>query len=426
MSIRWLFLIALAAAVLGWCGAASAGPSASDGLPGWYLSGQGTYAVPDNARYTDEGLGGIIRLGTAVSDMLDFELVGGMLTFSRDQEPRHVHMYNLGVDALLVFNRDGFSPHLALGGGAAYNESFLFDETTTGYLDAGFGFRAPLIENRLRLRFDVRYVFNFADEVVLGEDQLGDTRISLGVEVPLGGVAVIDADGDNVNDAADQCPNTPVGTRVAQSGCAADRDLDGVTNDRDRCPGTSPGTRVDADGCPRDLDDDGVPMTRDQCPGTAPGVRVDARGCPRLIDSDGDGVPDEHDKCPATPAGSRVLVNGCGVGQGTILQGVNFASGKALLTSSARTILLRVARTLKDSPGVNVLIAGHTDSVGNAEYNRGLSQRRADSVRDFLISRGVDPDRLRTRGFGETQPIANNATPSGRATNRRVELRVVN
>lgn len=404
-----------------WCAAASA--DASD----WYLSGQGTYVAPDSARYTDYAVGGTLRLGTTVGELLDLEVVGGLLAYTRDQEPRHVHMYNLGMDALLVFNRDGFSPHLALGVGAAYNESFLFDSASSGYVDAGFGFRLPLIENGIKLRFDVRYVLNFADQVVLGEDQLGDTRISLGIEVPLAAspAASPDADGDHVPSVRDRCPNTPAGTRVDQTGCALDRDGDGVTNDRDQCPGSRPGALVDADGCPLDRDADGVPVTRDQCPATPPGVRVDAEGCPRLVDSDGDGVPDEQDQCAATPADARVLVNGCGVGQGTILQGVNFASGNALLTSSARTILGRVARTLKDSPGVHVLLAGYTDSVGSADYNRGLSQRRADAVRDFLISRGVDPAQLQTRGFGETHPIAPNTTPAGRATNRRVELRVV-
>ncbi|WP_431023289.1 OmpA family protein [Halomonas sp. H5] len=108
---------------------------------------------------------------------------------------------------------------------------------------------------------------------------------------------------------------------------------------------------------------------------------------------------------------------------------VNFAFDSAELTPAARTTLDDVARRLTEnerSQDIRVHIAGHTDSRGSDQYNLGLSQRRADSVRDYLISRGVAGNRLVARGFGEERPVASNETDAGRAENRRVELDVLN
>lgn len=421
MGKRGMVAAVLLGIVAGWSGIATA--EASD----WYLSGQATYSEPDNTRLTEEAWGGTLRLGTAVADLIDLELVGGMLGYSRDVNTDHEYRYILGLDALLVFNRGGFSPHLAIGGGAAYNDALFGGESVSGYVDAGLGFRIPLIEDGLRLRFDARYLLNFTDEVIINDDQLGGLRVSLGVEVPLGSAEPerVDTDGDGVLDRRDQCPNTPPGVAVGADGCARDLDDDGVPASRDRCPGTSMGVPVGSDGCPRDSDGDGVADYKDQCPNTPAGTRVNNSGCPVTVDTDGDGVPDDQDLCPDTPPGAKVLTNGCAVGQSVVLQGVHFAFDKATLTSSSRDILRRVARTLKDSPGFRVMLAGHTDSRGSAQYNLALSRRRADAVRDFLVNHGVDPSRLVTRGYGETRPTATNATKTGRALNRRTELRVI-
>lgn len=393
----------------------------------WYVTGQVTYAEPDHTRVTKEAWGGTFRLGAPVADLIDLELVGGTLGYTRERQPGDEYRYILGIDALLVFNRGGFSPHLAIGGGAAYNDAIFGGESVSGYVDAGFGFRIPLIQDGLRLRFDARYLLNFTDEVIVNDDQLGGLRVSLGLEVPLGADAPepTDADSDGVPAARDQCPNTPAGVRVGADGCALDLDGDGVIGAQDLCPGTPAGMKVGPDGCPRDSDGDGVPDYKDRCPNTAAGVQVSSKGCPLVVDSDGDGVPDDQDLCPNTPPGASVLTNGCAVGQSVALQGVHFAFDEATLTRSARDILRRVAQTLKDSPGFRVMIAGHTDSVGSAAYNLALSRQRADAVRDFLVNHGVDPSRLVTRGYGETRPIATNATKTGRALNRRVELRVI-
>ncbi|MBZ5487759.1 OmpA family protein [Halomonas aquamarina] len=178
------------------------------------------------------------------------------------------------------------------------------------------------------------------------------------------------------------------------------------------------GVAVDAEGCPLDSDGDGVPDYRDQCPGTPAGVEVDAVGCP--IDSDGDGVPDYRDQCPNTPAGTKVNALGCP--DSVVLNDVNFEFDSAELTSNARNILNGVAERLVNNPDVRVSIEGHTDSRGTAQYNKDLSQRRAESVTTYLAQRGVGSNRMRAVGYGEERPIASNDTDEGRAQNRRVEL----
>ncbi|MDR5888312.1 MULTISPECIES: OmpA family protein [Halomonas] len=173
-----------------------------------------------------------------------------------------------------------------------------------------------------------------------------------------------------------------------------------------------------AEPAPRDTDGDGVIDANDQCPGTPAGVAVDAVGCP--LDSDGDGVPDYQDQCPGTPAGAEVNALGCV--EDLVLRDVNFEFDSATLTMGAEGILDDVADKLVANENVRVRIEGHTDAVGSAAYNQDLSQRRADSVADYLASQGVDRNRMRTIGYGESQPVASNETDAGRAENRRVEL----
>lgn len=197
-----------------------------------------------------------------------------------------------------------------------------------------------------------------------------------------------------------------------------DSDGDGVPDDRDQCPNTPAGVAVDAQGCPLDSDGDGVPDYKDECPGTPAGVEVNAQGCP--LDSDGDGVPDYQDQCPDTPAGEEVNALGCPAD--LVLHDVNFEFDSATLTSDAESILDGVAEKLAANESVNVRLEGYTDSVGSASYNKDLSQRRADSVKDYLVANGVDGDNITTMGYGEQDPIATNETAEGRAENRRVEM----
>lgn len=144
------------------------------------------------------------------------------------------------------------------------------------------------------------------------------------------------------------------------------------------------------------------------------------------MDADGDGVGDCEDKCANSPRGFKVDSTGCIIEQSVILRSVNFVFNKEELTMPARDTLDQVAAALVGQPALNVQIKGHTDSVGTDAYNRGLSQRRAESVRRYLISKGVRDANLQAIGAGEDQPIATNNTEEGRAENRRVEFVVLN
>jgi outer membrane protein OmpA-like peptidoglycan-associated protein len=239
-----------------------------------------------------------------------------------------------------------------------------------------------------------------------------------------------DSDGDGVPDGEDACPATPAGATVNDTGCPIDTDGDGVYDGIDQCPDTPAGATVDDTGCPADSDGDGVYDGVDQCPDTPEGATVDDTGCP--TDSDGDGVYDGIDRCPDTPKGTPVDVNGCpSFGEKTargafVLRGVNFELNSATLTGGSGAILDLVAQTLAAYPEAIVEVSGHTDTTGSASYNLALSEKRANAVRDYLISKGIDGDRLRAKGYGETSPIAEGNTEDAHAQNRRVEVRRVN
>lgn len=168
-----------------------------------------------------------------------------------------------------------------------------------------------------------------------------------------------------------------------------------------------------------DADGDGVPDARDECPHTPAGVPVDGVGCPR--DSDEDGVTDDKDRCPRTPAGTMVNEEGCPVERVNVTLEVTFDSGKDAVKPSFDAELKKLVDFLKRFPETTAVIEGHTDNVGRPAANRALSQKRADAVRNHLIFKfGVTADRLSAKGFGPDQPVASNATPEGRAANRRV------
>ena len=206
----------------------------------------------------------------------------------------------------------------------------------------------------------------------------------------------------------------------------ADRDGDGVPDARDRCPGTPLGRPVDENGCefPPDDDDDGVENAKDACPGTPDGVAVDNQGCP--LDRDGDGVPDYQDDCPDSRAGAKVGPDGCYVLPDRPVEfTIIFDIDDADIRADQRGVLREGATMLRQYPTAEAVIEGHADSTGRMSYNQDLSERRAASVRDYLIAAGVDSDRLTTVGHGETRPIADNNSEEGRQANRRATTMTV-
>ncbi|RJP69895.1 MAG: OmpA family protein [Candidatus Abyssobacteria bacterium SURF_17] len=197
-----------------------------------------------------------------------------------------------------------------------------------------------------------------------------------------------------------------------------DSDGDGVPDNLDKCPDTPKGVKVDKDGCPLDSDGDGVADYLDKCPDTPKGVKVDKDGCP--LDSDGDGVPDYLDKCPDTPKGVTVDAAGC-----WIIRDLKFDYDKWDIKPEYYAGLDNAVRVLNLNPTMKVEIRGHTDSAGSDAYNQTLSEKRAQAVMDYLLSKGVGADRLSAKGMGESNPVASNDTPEGRAQNRRVEFNII-
>ena len=145
------------------------------------------------------------------------------------------------------------------------------------------------------------------------------------------------------------------------------------------------------------------------------------------MDSDGDGVIDANDQCPGTPRGTEVDARGCPIEKQApiVLKGVTFEFDSSKLTMQAENRLDNVVDALQASSEVKFRVDGYTDSIGTEQYNQGLSQRRVDSVRQYLIEHGISSSRITgTQGHGESNPVATNETAAGRAQNRRVELNV--
>jgi outer membrane protein OmpA-like peptidoglycan-associated protein len=353
------------------------------------------------------------------------------------------------VDDLTYFALDGivkydlgdligctkFVPYLGVGGGYTW-----VDKIGAGTLNGSLGLNYWFNENwGLNVQSSYKHAF---------EDYLSTHfQHSLGINVKFGGtdtdgdgiydkddacpeVAGLeafngcpDSDGDGIQDSKDDCPN--VAGLAEFNGCP-DSDGDGVADKNDNCP-TVPGLKSLA-GCP-DADGDGVADGKDNCPNEA-GPAAN-NGCP-WADKDGDGVLDKDDQCPNEVG--TVANNGCPevvVPTAEVLAKLNsyartilFDTGKSSFKQETFSVLQAITAILKEYPASNFSIEGHTDSVGSKTTNQLLSDRRANAVRDYLISNGVGAERLSASGFGEDYPIDSNKTRAGRKNNRRVEVKL--
>lgn len=148
------------------------------------------------------------------------------------------------------------------------------------------------------------------------------------------------------------------------------------------------------------------------------------------LDGDNDGVDDCNDKCPNSEAGQTIGADGCPVKLSIDLKGVNFDFNKATLRPDAVVILDEAVAVLSKYPELRVEVAGHTDLCGKDTYNQGLSQRRAQTVYDYLTGKGIDAGRLAgPNGYGESRPLeaTEQTSPACKSeTNRRTELNVQN
>ena len=275
-----------------------------------------------------------------------------------------------GVDFHYAFGqRSEFTPFLIVGGGGVYNDvAGSANDELTPYLHVGLGFTKSILGfDNLRLRGEVRAVY---DDFQEGQT---DFRVGLGLEMGLGSAPVKEPEVI--------VREVPVEKIVIQE----------------------------------------VPVERiviKEVP--APVAEV----VPASVDDDGDGVINERDKCPNTLKGARVDGNGCVVEQTLTIRDITFETNSARLTANAQRLMENVVSFLRSDPSARISISGHTDSVASDAYNLKLSRSRATEVRDYLIGYGIDGSRLDAAGYGESRPVATNATEEGRELNRRVEFRI--
>ena len=396
-----------------------------------YLApGLGFMEAPDDLNLETEALGPTGILGFPLTDRFIAELMLGQYDFDYELPAMGMTPATSGgdnanavwINGLYKFTtaRGPWQPFALLGlGRTDFEYDGVIDsvDDTQGNLGVGvFGALTP----RWSMRADIRGVYS---------EEAGSFSpfLFMGLSAILGPVesaAPTDTDGDGVPDRRDDCPNTPPGRTVDASGCELDSDGDGVVDGDDACPNTPAGTEVDARGCPpdADTDGDGVADKDDDCPNTPAGVEVDRNGC--ALDSDGDGVPNYQDECPNSEAGALVDQKGCYVvleEDVTIDMSIEFDTNSADIRSSEIPEIRDAVKFLRQFPAANAVIEGHTDNTGAESYNQGLSERRAQSVYNYLINQaGIPASRLTYVGYGESRPISSNDTGEGRQRNRRV------
>jgi outer membrane protein OmpA-like peptidoglycan-associated protein len=183
---------------------------------------------------------------------------------------------------------------------------------------------------------------------------------------------------------------------------------------------------------PGDHDADGIPDTADKCPNQPEDFDgfQDDDGCPDP-DNDGDTVADVNDFCPNTPGYPGGDKPGCPRKNSTVIvtkteikitQQIQFEFNRAVIRPVSFKILDEVVDVLKQNPKITLEVQGHTDNIGGAVYNQGLSQKRAESVKTYLVQHGIDSSRLTSKGYGLTRPLLPNTSEANRALNRRVQF----
>jgi outer membrane protein OmpA-like peptidoglycan-associated protein len=255
---------------------------------------------------------------------------------------------------------------------------------------------------------------------------------------------VSDRDNDGIDDSDDKCPEEAEDVDGFEDldGCPDnDNDGDGIADADDQCPMVAEDMDgfQDADGCPdEDNDGDGIKDADDGCPNEAEDADgyKDDDGCPET-DADGDGIKDEDDKCPleaevyngsededGCPDDGRTLafVEGDAV---VITDKIFFDLNRARIKTRSQPVLNAVAAILKAHSDLRVRVEGHTDDQGNMDWNRTLSQLRSERVREYLIKKGIAPDRLEAQGFGYDRPLVPGTSEEARDQNRRVEFVII-
>ncbi len=333
-----------------------------------------------------------------------------------------------------LFGKTGrFDPYASVGGGYTW-----LDGMGTGTFNGGFGINLWIsknvafnIETKYKHTFDsnIQQHFQHAAGIVIkfgGTDTDGDGVYDNEDACPdVFGLAEFkgcpDADNDGIIDSEDACPN--VAGLATLNGCP-DADADGIADKDDACPNAK-GSKANK-GCP-DTDGDGVVDKEDACPQVA-GPSAN-KGCP-WPDTDKDGVLDKDDHCidvagPASNNGCPVITQVEVAKLEELFKTVYFDSGKSNIKNNSASLLDEAAIIITKYPTAKFSISGFADSTGSAKRNMQLTDDRANTVKNFLVSKGVSSNNLTAEGYGEANPIASNNTRAGRAENRRVEIKLV-
>ena len=283
-------------------------------------------------------------------------------------------------------------------------------------------YRMASIEKRNNLQLAAGYVYRLGgitdadgDGVANGEDACPNVKGSPKAK------GCPDQDGDGVADAEDACPGLPGEKQLA--GCP-DTDGDGLADAADACPQAA--GKAEHQGCP-DTDGDGLADQLDGCPELA--GPTENKGCP-LTDTDGDGLADEVDRCPEE-AGT-VDAQGCPELKQDMREvlalasrTVQFESGKDVLLESSHSALDQIASIMRAYPAYQLVIGAHTDDAGDEKDNLRLSEDRAKACFEYLRTKDIPSARMRYAGYGQSQPVADNASAEGRALNQRVEFDLI-
>ncbi|MFP9113127.1 OmpA family protein [Flavobacterium sp. RHBU_3] len=344
------------------------------------------------------------------------------------------------VDGIIKYNfleKSWFNPYVHIGGGYTW-----MDQQGNGTVNGGLGINFWFTDN---VGFTVQstYKHTFEDQATANVPR--HIQHFAGLTFKFGGK---DTDGDGIYDKYDECPDVP---GLKQFNGCPDTDGDGIIDKNDECPDVA-GLK-EFNGCP-DTDGDGIADKNDACPDVAgpkslqgcpdkdgdgiadkddkcPDVKgpKENAGCP-WPDTDGDGVLDKDDKCPTVKGTAANF--GCPEVTEEVIKKLNeygktilFNSGKASFKNETMPVLNAMLAIFKEYPHAKFSIEGHTDSDGSDKLNQKLSEERAAAVKQFLVEGGVAADRLESKGYGESKPVASNKTAKGKALNRRVEVKLV-
>jgi outer membrane protein OmpA-like peptidoglycan-associated protein len=411
-------------------------------MGGVYLPGENhelfepTFSAVDQGfrRYRTIGPEVGVRFSYLPLRVLGIELEGAaMPTQTRNDVDATIFAFRGGLLAQLPFW--SVTPFVVAGGGmlgvASQRNAVGNDIDPMAYFGGGLKL---YISRHFQLRFDFRDVMSHkrgVDETFKNHNFEGLVSFVLTFNRPKPKIVPPppDTDGDGILDPDDECKTVP---GVAEyKGCPIpDTDGDGILDPDDECKDV-PGVEA-YHGCPiPDTDGDGILDTEDECK-DVPGV-AEYNGCP-IPDSDADGILDPDDACKDQPETKNGFEDGDGCPDEIpeeitrftgVIEGIFFDTNKATIKKASFKTLDAAIEVLAKFPSINVEISGHTDDRGEREHNLELSQNRANSVRDYLVSKGIDTARIKTRGAGPDEPVDTNKTKAGRGKNRRIEFKIV-